>query len=60
MNNLGWGYPAGAENDPLAPYNRIDEPEDIPCPECDEIATFTGNGFECTKCGWDWPSDDDY
>lgn len=28
MNHLfGWGYPAGAENDPNAPYNEVEVPE---------------------------------
>lgn len=55
----GWSYPAGAENDSRAPYNQIDFPDDIPCPECDESATFNGHGFECTVCDWTWPTDDD-
>jgi len=59
-NNLGWNYPAGAEFDQRSPYNQPDIPDDIPCPECDEIATFTGNGFECTECSWTCPVDDDY
>ena len=29
---LGWGYPAGAEHDPLAPYN--DPPHPDVCPIC--------------------------
>lgn len=29
---LGWSYPAGAENDPNAPYNQ--EPEPDSCPVC--------------------------
>ena len=27
MNTFGWGYPAGAENDPDAPYNEVEVPE---------------------------------
>ena len=27
---FGWEYPAGAENDPKAPGNEEDEPEDEP------------------------------
>ena len=27
MSKFGWSYPAGAENDPFAPYN-YDEPPD--------------------------------
>lgn len=33
-NPFGWSYPAGAENDPLAPYNQPDELEE--CPICGE------------------------
>lgn len=29
---FGWGYPAGAENDPNAPYNQPDYPD--ACPIC--------------------------
>jgi hypothetical protein len=33
MSKLGWSYPAGAENDPNAPYNQTEEyPES--CPIC--------------------------
>ena len=28
MSIFGWSYPAGAEFDPLAPYNQDDEPSD--------------------------------
>lgn len=31
---FGYSYPAGAENDPNAPYNQIEEPEE--CPVCGE------------------------
>ncbi len=29
MTNFGWSYPAGAANDPYAPYNQTDEPIDL-------------------------------
>jgi hypothetical protein len=32
---FGWSYPAGAENDPNAPYNQVEEPEEE---EPDQIA----------------------
>lgn len=31
-NPFGWSYPAGAENDPNAPYNQVDLPDT--CPWC--------------------------
>ena len=42
MSVFGWSYPAGAANDPFAPYNQTDEPcgccgrfpDDCICPEC--------------------------
>lgn len=27
MSKLGWSYPAGAENDPSAPYNQEESPD---------------------------------
>ena len=33
MSKFGWDYPAGAANDPYAPYNQEDE--DV-CPKCGE------------------------
>lgn len=40
---FGWNYPAGAENDPRAPWNQVDPPcevcgkhtDDCICPTCD-------------------------
>lgn len=70
-NPFGWGYPAGAEHDPNAPYNQPDEPED--CPVChgenvDEngVAIYDGvfcsekceAKYESTKIGPE-PDDDD-
>lgn len=42
MSKFGWSYPAGAANDPFAPYNQTDVPcsmcgqwpDDCICPEC--------------------------
>jgi len=41
-NPFGWSYPAGAENDPRAPWNE--KPDK--CPECEEY--FDDDGLECT------------
>lgn len=43
--------PAGAANDPRAPYNEIDN--DIVCPYCRESAPKgigEGDLFDCTSC----------
>jgi hypothetical protein len=37
---LGWDYPAGAENDPNAPWNE----EEVPCEQCGHT------GCECLVC----------
>lgn len=29
MSKFGWSYPAGAANDPYAPYNQTDQPIDL-------------------------------
>ena len=42
MSKFGWSYPAGAANDPFAPYNQEEGPcevcgqfvDDCLCPEC--------------------------
>lgn len=40
--DFGWNYPAGAANDPRAPWNRREPDEhEVPCPSCDG----TGNAF---------------
>lgn len=53
MNIFGWSYPAGAENDPNAPYNQEDLPETIDCPNCGEIAEWVDDDeFHCPHCGW--------
>ena len=57
MNRFGWDYPAGAENDPHAPYNQgdgleecsaalmecygIESAEDVVCDEDDMGADYT-------------------
>ena len=47
---FGWSYPAGAENDPSAPYN---DPGDGPCDHCGH------EGCECMYCpACDEPSDE--
>ena len=48
MNPLGYNYPAGAEHDPRAPWNRPDD-----CEECDgtgQVADTDGPD-ECQVCG---------
>jgi len=37
MSNLGWSYPAGAENDPFAPYNQDFDDETDEVDEVDEV-----------------------
>lgn len=46
MGIFGWSYPAGAENDPNAPYNQ----EDSPCEVC---GLFPDSCIcpECPVCG---------
>ena len=46
MSKFGWSYPAGAENDPSAPYNQIDEGE---CQWCG-LAINAGNNEEQCEC----------
>jgi len=42
-NIFGWNYPAGAENDPNAPYNQGFDPcEDIPSEVFDQFEKCTG------------------
>lgn len=40
MTAFGWSYPAGAENDPNAPWNQGDAPR-VACTQCD---------FESEEC----------
>jgi len=54
-NPFGWGYPAGAENDPNAPWNEPEMPEE--CPMCGEPNTdedgeplFDDPSFCSKKC----------
>jgi len=42
MSKFGWSYPAGAENDPNAPYNQPDAPE----PNDDDRAQATSEFLE--------------
>lgn len=52
-NPYGWHYPAGAEKDPNAPWNQIDNGEEdeheamlnCKCPESDRLLAW------CVKCG---------
>lgn len=41
---FGWDYPPGAENDPNAPYNQVDEDDIETCEICGEL--ITGDGKE--------------
>ena len=43
MGNFGWDYPAGAANDPNAPYNQPDEPED--CTVCSTVMEQSPDGL---------------
>ena len=42
MSKFGYSYPPGAENDPLAPYNEVDEM----CVVCGNDLAYC----QCTKC----------
>lgn len=66
MSKFGWSYPAGAENDPSAPWNQRDLPdvdledptvgEHEECPVCEAVAYWHNNarfvGWSCNGCGW--------
>ena len=63
---LGWSYPAGAYNDPRAPWNEpdeycedcghiVDDCECIPCDTCKEIGLELRHGL-CDDCS-DWGDD---
>jgi len=45
-NPFGWSYPAGAENDPNAPWNQDDTEY---CSKCDEEASCDDDGL-CEDC----------
>lgn len=45
---MGWHYPAGAANDPNAPYNQEDADE---CEVCGEWIEECTCEEECEKCG---------
>ena len=55
---FGWGYPAGAEHDPNAPWNREDPPDE--CPLCglanqDDDGKPLYDGVFCSaKCESEW------
>ena len=42
FNRFGWSYPAGAENDPKAPWN-------LPDPVCDDCGEYEGD-CQCIPC----------
>lgn len=46
MSKFGWSYPAGAENDPLAPYNQTDPP----CGVCGKDPAGGEYGCDCPSC----------
>ena len=48
MSIFGWSYPAGAENDPNAPYNQSDHD---PCPHCGADELDDENEDFCGACG---------
>jgi hypothetical protein len=58
---FGWGYPAGAENDPRAPYNQPDLPD--VCPQCgkdnrDDDGGSLYDGVFCSEeCKNSWEPD---
>lgn len=55
---FGWGYPAGAEHDPSAPWNQPDLPDE--CPKCgkpnrDDDDRELHDGVFCSKeCEDSW------
>lgn len=48
-NPLGWSMPAGAENDPNAPYNQPDGPECSGC-GCEGGDGYSEMPFKCQRC----------
>ena len=51
---FGYGYPAGTENDPDAPWNQLDEDEEY-CHHCgkrlpDEDKAWVEDGLCSQKC----------
>ena len=48
MTDFGWNYPAGAENDPLAPWNAAEI--DLYCPECGDHDENADEGDTCSEC----------
>ena len=50
---FGWDYPAGAENDPSAPYNQEDPPECVSCGDLTSNPTShckSHSGPVCSAC----------
>jgi hypothetical protein len=48
---FGWHYPAGAEHDPRAPWNQVDEFE---CVECHEFFSELDDKDMCEECHGTW------
>ena len=44
---FGWDYPAGAANDPNAPWNQCDDHH----PSCPQNGDFDEDDIECAECG---------
>jgi hypothetical protein len=61
MSKFGWSYPAGAANDPFAPYNQEESPclvcgldvDNCQCPECPECREH-GNPKCVINQGKEW------
>jgi len=61
MSKFGWSYPAGAANDPFAPYNQEESPclvcgldvDNCQCPECPECREH-GNPKCVVNQGKEW------
>lgn len=43
MGKFGWWYPPGAANDPTAPYNQVDPPEEY------EVKLATARCYDCDE-----------
>jgi hypothetical protein len=60
---FGWNYPAGAENDPRAPWNQVDEKceecglvlDDCTCVVCEECGEI--NNPDCYKTHFQPPAE---
>ena len=49
MSAFGCAYPAGAENDPNAPWNAVEM--EVSCSECGHVTCEQLEGEECEECG---------